>query len=84
MGCERIRLVASDVGTKAQRLADRGAGCLEHAPSTSLDPATTKPFVSESLRPATLGTVQRHGGYGLTSEYEVLRALRDAMGSTLR
>ena len=40
----------------------------------------TKLFVSESLVQAALGTVQVHGGYGFMTEYEVERALRDAVG----
>ena len=43
----------------------------------------TKLFVSESLVEAALGAVQIHGGYGFMAEYEVERALRDAVGSTL-
>jgi alkylation response protein AidB-like acyl-CoA dehydrogenase len=30
-----------------------------------------------------LATVQIHGGYGFMTEYEVERALRDAVGSTI-
>ncbi|MEO8122145.1 MAG: acyl-CoA dehydrogenase family protein [Rhodoferax sp.] len=43
----------------------------------------TKLFVSESLVKVALDTVQIHGGYGYMVEYEVERALRDAVGSTL-
>ena len=42
-----------------------------------------KLFVSESLVQSALATVQIHGGYGFMTEYEVERALRDAVGSTI-
>lgn len=67
----------------ARLLTYRAAWRLEHTRSASLDAAMTKLFVSESLVQAALGTVQIHGGYGYMSEYEVERALRDAVGSTL-
>jgi hypothetical protein len=67
----------------ARLLTYRAAWRLEHARSASLDAAMTKLFVSESLVQAALGTVQIHGGYGYMAEYEVERALRDAVGSTL-
>jgi len=67
----------------ARLLTYRAAWRLEHARSASLDAAMTKLFVSESLVQAALGTVQIHGGYGFMAEYEVERALRDAVGSTL-
>ena len=43
----------------------------------------TKLFVSESLVKAALDAVQVHGGYGFMVEYDVERALRDAIGSTI-
>jgi alkylation response protein AidB-like acyl-CoA dehydrogenase len=67
----------------ARLLTYRSAWRLQHARSASLDAAMTKLFVSESLTEAALGTVQIHGGYGFMAEYEVERALRDAIGSTL-
>jgi alkylation response protein AidB-like acyl-CoA dehydrogenase len=42
-----------------------------------------KLFVSEALVKTALDTVQIFGGYGYMTEYEVERALRDAVGSTL-
>jgi hypothetical protein len=67
----------------ARLLTYRSAWRLQHARSAALDAAMTKLFVSESLVQAALGTVQIHGGYGFMTEYEVERALRDAVGSTL-
>jgi alkylation response protein AidB-like acyl-CoA dehydrogenase len=67
----------------ARLLTYRAAWRLQHARSASLDAAMAKLFVSESLLETALGTVQIHGGYGFMTEYEVERALRDAVGSTL-
>jgi alkylation response protein AidB-like acyl-CoA dehydrogenase len=67
----------------ARLLTYRSAWRLQHARSASLDAAMTKLFVSEALVEAAHGTVQIHGGYGFMAEYEVERALRDAVGSTL-
>jgi alkylation response protein AidB-like acyl-CoA dehydrogenase len=47
------------------------------------DTALAKLFVSESLVQSSLDAVQVHGGYGFTTEYEVERDLRDAIGSRL-
>ncbi len=67
----------------ARLLTYRAAWRLEHARSASLDAAIAKLFVSESLVAAALATLQLHGGYGYMTEYEVERALRDALGSTI-
>lgn len=78
------RIADMKVSLEAARLlVYRAAWRLEHARSASLDAAMAKLFVSESLLQAALGTVQIHGGYGFMAEYEVERALRDAVGSTL-
>ena len=45
--------------------------------------AMAKLYVSESWVKSCTDAVQIHGGYGYTTEYEVERDLRDAMGSTL-
>ena len=45
--------------------------------------AITKLFVSETLLRTALDAVQLHGGYGFMKEYEVERALRDAIGATI-
>ena len=67
----------------ARLLVYRAAWRLDHARSASLDASITKLFVSESLVHAALAAVQVHGGYGFMTEYEVERALRDAVGSTI-
>jgi alkylation response protein AidB-like acyl-CoA dehydrogenase len=67
----------------ARLLTYRSAWRLQHARSASLDAAMTKLFVSEALVETAQGAVQIHGGYGFMAEYEVERALRDAVGSTL-
>jgi alkylation response protein AidB-like acyl-CoA dehydrogenase len=78
------RLADMKVQLEAARLLTyRAAWRLEHARNASLDAAIAKLFVSESLVQAALATVQVHGGYGYMAEYEVERALRDAIGSTL-
>jgi alkylation response protein AidB-like acyl-CoA dehydrogenase len=78
------RLVDMKVQLEAARLLTyRAASRLGHTRTVSMDAAMTKLFVSESLVQAALGAVQVHGGYGYMTEYEVERALRDAIGSTL-
>jgi alkylation response protein AidB-like acyl-CoA dehydrogenase len=78
------RIADMKVQLEAGRLLTyRAAWRLEHARSASLDAAMTKLFVSEALVAAAQGAVQIHGGYGFMAEYEVERALRDAVGSTL-
>jgi len=67
----------------ARLLVYRAAWRLEHSRNASLDASLAKLFVSESLVQSALATVQVHGGYGFMTEYEVERALRDAVGSTL-
>jgi alkylation response protein AidB-like acyl-CoA dehydrogenase len=48
-----------------------------------MDAAMAKLYVSEAWKASSLDAVQIHGGYGYTTEYEVERELRDAIGSTL-
>ena len=67
----------------ARLLVYRTASRLTTSRGISLDAAITKLFVSESLVKAALDAVQLHGGYGFMEEYDVERALRDAIGSTL-
>jgi alkylation response protein AidB-like acyl-CoA dehydrogenase len=67
----------------ARLLTYQASWRLDNVKNVSLDAAITKLFVSESLVKAALDTVQIHGGYGFMVEYEVERALRDAIGSTI-
>src|SRR5262249_55226158 len=67
----------------ARLLTYRAAWRLGRAKSASLDAAIAKLFVSESLVKTALDTIQIHGGYGYMVDYEVERALRDAVGSTI-
>ena len=67
----------------ARLLTYRAAWRLENSRSASLDASITKLFVSETLVKTALDTVQIHGGYGFIAEFEVERALRDAIGSTI-
>jgi len=78
------RLADMKVQLEAARLlVYRAAWRLEHSRNASLDASLAKLFVSESLVQSALAAVQVHGGYGFMTEYEVERALRDAVGSTL-
>lgn len=67
----------------ARLLTYRAAWRLENARNASLDASITKLFVSESLLKAALDAVHIHGGYGFMVEFEVERALRDAVGGTI-
>ncbi len=67
----------------ARLLAYRAAWRLTRPRRCLAGRAIAKLFVSESLVQAALDTVQLHGGYGYMTEYEVERALRDAIGSTI-
>ncbi|MFN2433042.1 MAG: acyl-CoA dehydrogenase family protein [Gemmatimonadota bacterium] len=67
----------------ARLLTYRAAWRLDRSRNVSLDAAMAKLMVSESLLKGALDAVQIHGGYGYTPEYEVERALRDAVGSTI-
>lgn len=67
----------------ARLLTYRSASRLERSRTVGMDAAMTKLFVSESLVRAALDTVQIFGGYGYSTEYEVERVLRDAIGSTI-
>ena len=67
----------------ARLLAYRSAWRLDRVRSVSMDASMTKLLVSEALMNAALAAVQVHGGYGFMTEYEVERALRDAVASTI-
>ena len=67
----------------ARLLVYRTATRLTTTRAISLDASIAKLFVSESLVKTALDAVQLHGGYGYMAEYEVERALRDALGATI-
>jgi alkylation response protein AidB-like acyl-CoA dehydrogenase len=73
----KIRLEASRL------LVRRAAAMLDKSKMVSLDAAVAKVFVSEALVQTSLDAVQVHGGYGYCTEYEIERAVRDAVGSTI-
>lgn len=67
----------------ARLLTYRAASRLGVSRAAALDASIAKLFVSESLVKAALDTIQLHGGNGFMTEYDVERALRDAVGSTI-
>jgi alkylation response protein AidB-like acyl-CoA dehydrogenase len=67
----------------ARLLVYRTASRLGKSRAISLDASIAKLLVIEKLVKAALDAVQLHGGYGFMVEYEVERALRDAIGSTI-
>lgn len=67
----------------ARLLTYKAAWRLDQVRTVSLDASIAKLFVSEALVKTALDTVQIFGGYGYMTEYEVERALRDAVGSTI-
>jgi alkylation response protein AidB-like acyl-CoA dehydrogenase len=78
------RLADMKVQLEAARLLTyRTASRLGTARTISMDAAVNKLFVSESLVRVALDAVQLHGGNGYMVEYELERALRDAIGSTI-
>jgi alkylation response protein AidB-like acyl-CoA dehydrogenase len=78
------RIVDMKVRLEAARLLIyRAASLLDRKRSVSMEASIAKLFVSESLVKTALDTVQVFGGYGFMTEYEVERALRDAVGSTI-
>jgi alkylation response protein AidB-like acyl-CoA dehydrogenase len=67
----------------ARLLVYKAAWRLEQARNAPLEGAIAKLFVSESLVKTSLDAVQVFGGNGYMTEYEIERALRDAIGSTI-
>lgn len=73
----RLRLEA------ARLLVYRGAWLKQQGAAAGPDAAMSKLFLSESLVQNCLDAVQVFGGYGFTTEYQLERDLRDAVGSRL-
>ncbi len=67
----------------ARLLIYKAASLLDKTKTVSLDAAVAKLFASESLVKTAMEVVQIHGGNGYMVEYEMERALRDAIGSTI-
>jgi len=67
----------------ARLLIYKAAWGLERSRMVAMDAAIAKVFGSEALLQTALSTVQIFGGYGFMTEYEVERALRDAVSSTI-
>jgi alkylation response protein AidB-like acyl-CoA dehydrogenase len=67
----------------ARLLLYRAAWMKQQGCPAGLEAATAKLYVSEAMVQNGLDAVQIHGGYGYTTEYELERELRDAVGSTL-
>jgi len=67
----------------ARLLTYRAAWGLERSRAVSMDAAIAKLYVSEALVETATQTLQIFGGYGYCSEYEVERAVRDALGATI-
>jgi alkylation response protein AidB-like acyl-CoA dehydrogenase len=67
----------------ARLLVYKAATLLDKTKTVSLDASIAKLFVSESLVKTALETVQIHGGYGYMVDYDVERALRDSVASTI-
>ncbi len=67
----------------ARLLVYRAAWALGHQRSVALEAAIAKLFVSEAFVQAALGTMQVFGGSGYTTDYDVERIARDALGSTI-
>jgi alkylation response protein AidB-like acyl-CoA dehydrogenase len=72
--------VAVDAG---RALALRVGWLMDHGRDTTLESAIAKLFISEANVRTHLDAVQIHGGYGYTTEFEVERALRDAVGGRI-
>ena len=73
----RLRLEA------ARLLLYRGVWLKQQGAAAGPETAIAKLFLSESLVQSCLDAVQIFGGYGFTTEYELERDLRDAVGSRL-
>jgi L-prolyl-PCP dehydrogenase len=49
----------------------------------TMEAAIAKLYLSEALIKSSLDSIQIHGGYGYTTEFELERDLRDSVASTL-
>jgi alkylation response protein AidB-like acyl-CoA dehydrogenase len=67
----------------ARLLIYKVAWLLEQGKAADMDAAMAKLYVSEAFVKSCLDAIQVHGGAGYTTELELERELRDAVGSTL-
>jgi alkylation response protein AidB-like acyl-CoA dehydrogenase len=67
----------------ARSLMYRAAWVMDHGGDPTAAAAEAKVFVSEASVATHLDALQIHGGYGYMTEFEVERALRDALGGTI-
>ena len=67
----------------ARALTYRSASRLEATRGVSLDAAITKLFVSEALVQTATDALQILGGNGYTTDFEIERAARDALGAPI-
>jgi L-prolyl-PCP dehydrogenase len=72
--------VAIDAG---RALVLRVGWLMDRGRDTTLESAIAKLFVSEANVRMHLDAVQIHGGYGYTTDFEIERALRDAIGGRI-
>lgn len=78
------RLVDIKVRLEAARLLlYKAAWAKQHDQHPGPDAAIAKLYLGEAMVQSCLDAVQVRGGYGFTTEYEVERDLRDAVGGTL-
>jgi alkylation response protein AidB-like acyl-CoA dehydrogenase len=67
----------------ARLLVYRAASLKQDGAPAAAAAAMAKLYLSEAWVQSSLEAVQLHGGYGYTTEYELERELRDAVGGTL-
>jgi len=73
----KVRLVA------ARSMLYRAARLVDQAGDHSSESAEAKVFISEASVRTHMDALQIHGGYGYMTEFEIERALRDAIGGTI-
>jgi len=72
------------ISIDASRALVRTAGTrMDEGEEATVEAAVAKAFVSEAALRTQLDAIQIHGGYGYTTEFELERSLRDAVGGTI-
>jgi alkylation response protein AidB-like acyl-CoA dehydrogenase len=67
----------------ARAMVLRVGWLMDRGRDVTMEAAEAKVFVSEANVRTHLDAIQVHGGYGYTTEFEIERGLRDALGGTL-